>query len=40
MVKLPKLAIFGPNLHKKGFSMDDAHNDKQIFLAEITKADY
>ena len=40
LVKLLKLAIFGPKFHKKGFSMNHAHKEKQIFLAEITKADY
>ena len=30
--------FLGPT--KKGFSMDHAHNEKQIVLAEITKADY
>ena len=40
LVKLLKLAMFGANLYRKGFSMDHVHNEKTIFLAEITKKDY
>ena len=40
LVKLLKRAVFGPNLHKKGFSRDHAHYEKQFFLTEITEADH
>ena len=40
LVKLLKLAMFGANLYRKGFSMDHVQNEKTIFLAEITKTDY
>ena len=37
MLKPLKIAIFGPNLRKRGVSMD---HTKFIFLAEMTKADH
>ena len=32
-----KIAIFGSNLQCKGVSKDHTQNEKQFFLAEITK---
>ena len=40
LVKALKNCFFGPNLHRKGVIMGQAHDGKKIFLTEITKADY
>ena len=40
LVKPLKNCLFGTNLHKKRVIMGHAQNEKQFFLAEITKADH
>ena len=35
-----KITIFGPNLCKKGVSMDHTQNKQTFFLTEMTKADH
>ena len=37
LVKPLKIAIFGPNLHKKGISIGNAQNQKQMLWREIKK---
>ena len=40
LVKSLKFFFFGTNLHKKGVIMGHTQNEKQFFLAEVTKVDH